>query len=58
MPKEGNPRECSSYRVLMLLSVLGNVLNKILLEGMNKAVDPKLCYQQAGFKATDLMQTR
>lgn len=55
MPKEGKPRECSNYRVLMLLSVLGNVLNKILLEGMNKAVDPKLYYQQAGFKATDLM---
>lgn len=56
--KERNPRECSKYRVIMLLSVLGNVLNKILLERMNKTVDPKLCYQQAGFKATDRMLTR
>lgn len=35
----------------MLLSVAGSVLNRILLERMNKAVDPKLHDQQAGFRS-------
>ena len=34
----------------MLLSTPGKVLNRILLERMKKAVDPKLLDQQAGFR--------
>ena len=34
----------------MLLSTPGKVLNRILLERMKEAVDPKLCDQQAGFR--------
>jgi hypothetical protein len=30
--------------------VPGKVLNRILLERMKEAVDPKLCDQQAGFR--------
>jgi hypothetical protein len=46
---KGDLRECSNYRGIMLLSVPGKVLNRILLERMKGAVDPKLCDQQAGF---------
>ena len=50
LPKKGDLRECSNYRGIMLLSVPGKVLNRILLERMKEAVDPKLRDQQAGFR--------
>ena len=34
----------------MLLSMPGKVLNRVLLEKMKDAVDPKLRDQQAGFR--------
>ena len=50
LPKKGDLRDCSNYRVIMLLSTPGKVLNRILLERMKEAVDPKLRDQQAGFR--------
>nr|KAG5687140.1 hypothetical protein BaRGS_019218 [Batillaria attramentaria] len=44
---EGDLRDCSNYRGIMLLSVPGKVLNRILLERMREAVDPMLRDQQA-----------
>ena len=48
--KKGDLRDCSNYRGIMLLSTPGKVLNRILLERMKEAVDPKLRDQQAGFR--------
>lgn len=42
LSKKGDLRECSNYRGIMLLSVPGKVLKRILLEIISKAVDPKL----------------
>ena len=50
LPKKGDLTECSNYRGIMLLSVPGKVLNRILLERIKKAVDPNLRDQQAGFR--------
>ena len=50
LPKKGDLRDCSKYRGIMLLSTPGKVLNRILLERMKEAVDPKLRDQQAGFR--------
>ena len=50
LPKKGDLRECSNYRGIMLLSVPGKVFNRILLERIKEAVDPKLRDQQAGFR--------
>ena len=50
LPKKGDLRDCSNYRGIMLLSTPGKVLNRILLERMKEAVDPKLRDQQAGFR--------
>ena len=50
LPKKGDLRDCNNYRGIMLLSVPGKVLNRILLERMKEAVDPKLRDQQAGFR--------
>ena len=50
LPKKGDLRECSNYRGIMLLSVPGKVFNRILLERMKEAVDPKLRDEQAGFR--------
>ena len=49
LPKKGDLRDCSNYRGIMLLSTPGKVLNRVLLERMKEAVDPKLQDQQAGF---------
>nr|KAG5700724.1 hypothetical protein BaRGS_029089 [Batillaria attramentaria] len=50
LPKKGDLRDCSNYRGIMLLSVPGKVLNRILLERIREAVDPMLRDQQAGFR--------
>ena len=50
LPKKGDLADCSNYRGIMLLSVPGKVLNRVLLERMKEAVDPKLRDQQAGFR--------
>ena len=48
--KKGDLRDCSNYWGIMLLSTPGKVLNRILLERMKEAVDPKLRDQQADFR--------
>nr|KAG5698764.1 hypothetical protein BaRGS_032183 [Batillaria attramentaria] len=40
LPKKGDLRDCSNYRGIMLLSVPGKVLNRILLERMREASRP------------------
>ena len=50
LPEKGDLRDCSNYRGIMLLSTPGKVLNRVLLERMKEAVDPKLRDQQAGFQ--------
>nr|KAG5697989.1 hypothetical protein BaRGS_005807 [Batillaria attramentaria] len=58
LPKKGDLRDCSNYRGIMLLSVPGKVLNRILLERMREAVDPMLRDQQAGFRRNGPALTR
>lgn len=50
LPKKGDLTSCNNYRGIMLLSVPGKVLNRILLERIKTAVDPLLRDQQAGFR--------
>ena len=50
LPKKGDLRDCNNYRGIMLLSVPSKVLNRVLLERMREAVDPKLRDHQAGFR--------
>ena len=50
LPKKGDLCQCNNYRGIMLLSVPGKVLNRILLERMKEAIDPMLRDQQAGFR--------
>ena len=50
LPKKGDLRDCNNYQGIMLLSVPGKVLNRIILERVREAVDPKLRDQQAGFR--------
>ena len=51
LPKKGDLTNCNNYRGIMLLSVPGKVLNRILLDRMSAAVDPILRDQQAGFRS-------
>ena len=50
LPKKGNLRDCNTYRGIMLLSVPGKVLNRITLERVREAVNPKLRDQKTGFR--------
>ena len=50
LPKKGDLTDCSNYRGIMLLSVPGKVLNRIILERIKKAVDSLLRDEQAGFR--------
>ena len=50
LPKKGDLTDCSNYRGIMLLSVPGKVLNRVILERIKKAVDSHLRDEQAGFR--------
>ena len=42
LPKKGDLRDCSNYRGIMLLSVPGKVLNRVILDRVKDAVDSQL----------------
>ncbi|GFR83528.1 retrovirus-related Pol polyprotein from type-1 retrotransposable element R2 [Elysia marginata] len=50
LPKKGDLSNCNNYRGIMLLSVPGNVFNRVILERLKEAVDTLLRDQQAGFR--------
>ena len=50
LPKKDVLRDCSNYRGIMLLSVPGKVINRVILDRVKDAVDPQLRDQQAGFR--------
>ncbi len=50
IPKKGDLMECNNYLGIILLSMPGKVLNRIILERLQKAVDKKLRENQAGFR--------
>lgn len=50
LSKKGNLRDRNNYRGIMLLSVPGKVLSRIILEILSKALDKELRDQQAGFR--------
>ena len=56
--QKGDLSNCNNYRGIMLLSVPGKVLSRILLNRMKKKVDPELRDQQAGFLRIDLALTK
>ena len=49
LPKKGDLTKCENYRGIMLLSVPGKIMSKIILNRMKKIVDKKLRKNQAGF---------
>jgi len=48
LPKKGDLRDCGKYGGIVLLSVPGKLLNKILLERMKTAVDACSCLPTTG----------
>ena len=51
LPKKGDLTKCDNNRGIMLTSVPGKVLSKIILTRIKDEVDPKLRKNQAGFRA-------
>jgi len=51
LPKKGDLTICDNHRGIMLLSVPGKVLSKVILERLKEAVDVKLRKNQAGFRS-------
>ena len=50
LPKKGNLSDCNNYRGIMLLSIPGKVLSRIILNRIKAKVDEKLRDNQAGFR--------
>lgn len=50
LPKKGDLHECSNYRGIMLLSVPGKVLSRVILERLKKVTKTKIRDEQAGFR--------
>ena len=50
LPKKGHQSECDNYRGIMLFSIPGKVLNRMILERLKAAVGRKQRDHQAGFR--------
>ena len=50
IPKKGDLSQCSNYRGISLLSVPGKIFNRVILNRLKNAVDPRLRDNQAGFR--------
>nr|KAG5711236.1 hypothetical protein BaRGS_004880 [Batillaria attramentaria] len=50
LPKKGDLSSCSNWRGIMLLSISGKVLTRIILERLKTALDKTLREEQAGFR--------
>ena len=50
LPKKGDLSLCTNWRGIMLLSIPGKVLSRILLERVKNALDKKFRDEQAGFR--------
>ena len=47
---KGDMRECSNYRGISLLSVVGKVYGKVLVKRIREGTDDVICEEQAGFR--------
>ena len=50
LPKKGNLQECDNWRGITLLSVPSKIFCRILLKRVDRAIDPRLRQEQAGFR--------
>ena len=50
IPKKGNPKECSNYRTIALMSQASKVMLKILQARLQQYVNCELPDVQAGFR--------
>jgi len=50
LPKKGNLKECKNWREITLLSVVGKILGRIVIDGIQNGVDIRLTREQAGYK--------
>ena len=50
LPKKGDMSSCNNWRGIMLLSIPGKALTRIILERLKTAFDKKLRDEQAGFR--------
>ena len=50
IPKKGNPKECSNYRTIALISLASKVMLKILQARLQQYVNCELPHVQAGFR--------
>ena len=51
LPKKGDLSQCSNYRGIMLLSVPGRILSRIILNRIKSKIDERLRPNQAGFRS-------
>ena len=58
LPKKGDLRDCNNFRGIMLLSVPGKVLSRIIMERVRGAADPKLETSRQVSAETDHAQIR
>ena len=53
IPKKGNPKECSNYRTIALISHASKVMLKILQARLQQYMNCELPDVQAGFKKAE-----
>ena len=50
LPKKGNLKECKNFTGITLLSVVGKLLGRIIIDRIREGIDSKLRKEQAGYR--------
>ena len=49
-PKKGNLKDCKNSRGIMLLSIVGKILGRIVIDRVRSGADKRLRKEQAGYR--------
>ena len=50
LAKKGNTKHCKNWRTIPLLSVVGKILSRIIIDRIRRGVDDRLRKEQAGYR--------
>ena len=50
LPKKGNLKDCKNSRGITLLSIVGKILGRIVIDRVRNGTDKRLGKEQAGYR--------
>ena len=58
LPKKGSLKDCKNSRSITILSIVGKLLGRIVIDRVRNGVDKRLRKEQAGYMEGEEQQTK